>query len=239
MTEIVPKAEPADERIQDEAGDELEHGEPDFPGQFPDDREGVLRLADTIRESLDANNAFEYNDDVNGVMTGFDGNKDVLAESLATDLLAAEPRSRVEGLREALAGLSYVTIRGVDMVNRDVVLALTPDRSRVEGLDPSGHDWDDMLEDVMGLWGPGDGVVDQDDVLEVLAEHRPYIEDRSRVEGLDVERLAKAMDAADPPITGDEDGGEDHAEHLAYARDIARQYTALTVEPVRSGDARE
>ena len=42
---------------------------------------------------------------------------------------------------------------------------------------------------------------------------------------LDVELLARAMDIADPSIDDHDD--EDHADHLAYAKDIAPIYAAL------------
>jgi hypothetical protein len=41
------------ERITDDQGDELEHGEPDFPGQFPDPttrEDPVSQLENDIRE---------------------------------------------------------------------------------------------------------------------------------------------------------------------------------------------
>ena len=50
-----------------------------------------------------------------------------------------------------------------------------------------------------------------------------------RREPLDVEVLAEAMDAADPPISGDEDD-EDRAEHRAYAKVLAAEYARLEAE---------
>jgi len=47
---------------------------------------------------------------------------------------------------------------------------------------------------------------------------------------LDVERLARAMDAADVDVFDRDDDPETHAEHLAYARDIAREYARLATE---------
>lgn len=44
---------------------------------------------------------------------------------------------------------------------------------------------------------------------------------------LDVGRLARAMDLVDVAIESEPDDEADHAEHLAYARDIAREYAAL------------
>jgi hypothetical protein len=51
-------------------------------------------------------------------------------------------------------------------------------------------------------------------------------------EGLDVERLARAMDKVDvDAITGDDSyAAEDHAEHLAYAKDLAAEYERLRKE---------
>lgn len=49
--------------------------------------------------------------------------------------------------------------------------------------------------------------------------------------GLDVDRLAEAMDNVDVPVTGDEMDDEDRAEHRAYAAELAREYAALTPEP--------
>ena len=48
-----------------------------------------------------------------------------------------------------------------------------------------------------------------------------------RREPLDVERLARAMDRADPPVDNPDHEEEDHLEHLAYARDIAAEYARL------------
>lgn len=45
--------------------------------------------------------------------------------------------------------------------------------------------------------------------------------------GLDVERLARAMDHADPSIS-DEDTEMDREEHRAYAREIAAEYARLS-----------
>ena len=48
--------------------------------------------------------------------------------------------------------------------------------------------------------------------------------------GLDVDRLTRAMDAADPPVDGTPDD-ELHAEHLAYAKEIAAEYARLAPAP--------
>jgi hypothetical protein len=52
----------------------------------------VERLADVIREELDGQNAWEWNDDINGVQTGFDGNKDALSDVLAAAIAAEYAR---------------------------------------------------------------------------------------------------------------------------------------------------
>jgi len=47
------------------------------------------RLVEVLRESIDANNGSEVDDDGGELVTVFDFNKDVLAEALADDLLRA------------------------------------------------------------------------------------------------------------------------------------------------------
>ena len=60
----------------------------------------------------------------------------------------------------------------------------------------------------------------------LLDDIRAALRAESGSVGLDVERLARAMDAADPPISGDEDD-EDRAEHRAYAEVVAAEYARL------------
>jgi hypothetical protein len=69
-------------------------------------------LADAIRESLDANNAWEQ-DGEGGILTVFDGNKDVLAASIAGDIAAhsASPTTQSIRLCEALA-TEHSVLRG-------------------------------------------------------------------------------------------------------------------------------
>ena len=61
--------------------------------QEPVYRTVVEALMEEIRASLDANNAWEWDDSINGTQTGFDGNKDVLAEAIAKDIAAIRAES--------------------------------------------------------------------------------------------------------------------------------------------------
>jgi hypothetical protein len=73
--------------------------------------------------------------------------------------------------------------------------------------------------------GPTYGHPPTDPALVVTDRARGYLEEGmefAQSASLDVERLALAMDKADPSIDSDEE--EDHAEHLAYATEIAREY---------------
>ena len=64
-------------------------------------------------------------------------------------------------------------------------------------------------------------------ILDALRGARTHVAANPAPAGLDVERLARAMDIVDYPVTGDEPDAEDRAEHRAYAADLAAEYAAL------------
>jgi hypothetical protein len=267
--EIVPKAEPADERIADERGDELEHGDPDFPGQFPDDREDVLRTLDGAWDALrldlagvaglvEQDQALNRNrtlieavwleerdrwldaalapvEAMDEVVTqaeldkvGARATASMEARRWSTKLSDSRPEDREGVLRAALSanGWFVATVVGAEWVESSLWgpvfrSALAQPRSRVE----------DREGDVIPYTGPDAPFVGDHPGCTYDAPHK-HAQPRSRVEGLDVERLARALDILFEQKWGAVPTAGQTTVNGGYAHDIAREYAALApVEP--------
>jgi hypothetical protein len=135
------------DRITDANGDELEHGDPDFPGQFPEDREGVLRTHKVITD---------YS--VTGEPRTF------CICGCPNSRLAAQPRSRVEGLERAVAKADeFLNVKGdpiaahitlINALNGHFPETVTPTRDDRGDLCTCGHRRDHHIDrdvdDVVG-----------------------------------------------------------------------------------------